>query len=331
MVSIAVGLVLAAGVILLIGRASGFAKLADRLEEADPAWILAAVAVQCVSITGYVIAFRATIGREGARVGPWTATHIVLASLGATRLLAAAGAGGLAVNYWALRRLTIDPRESVIRVLALNTLLYGIFGLVGFVAAVALLASGTAPPALAITWIVVVPACLVAARFVSQPGRLERLAWEPGPDATGPRFRLMLRRGSATIIAAVGRVRAAVAEPRGHAALLAGCGLYWAGDIACLGFGLRAFDIDVSLGVVVLGYVTGYAANVLPLPTGGVGGVDAAMTFALAALGVPLQDALAGVIAYRFVGFWLPTIPAAWALVTLPRLGRSLEEGATPV
>jgi len=56
-----------------------------------------------------------------------------------------------------------------------------------------------------------------------------------------------------------------------------------------------------------------------------VGGVDAAMTFALHALGVPLEGALAGVIAYRFIGFWLPTIPAVWALITLPALGRTLE------
>jgi len=39
----------------------------------------------------------------------------------------------------------------------------------------------------------------------------------------------------------------------------------------------------------------------------------------------PLEGALAGVIAYRFIGFWLPTIPAAWALITLPALGRTLE------
>jgi uncharacterized membrane protein YbhN (UPF0104 family) len=69
-------------------------------------------------------------------------------------------------------------------------------------------------------------------------------------------------------------------------------------------------------------------ANVLPLPTGGVGGVDAAMTFALNALGVPLEDALAGVIAYRFIGFWLPTIPAVVALVRLPQLGRALSKVA---
>ena len=35
--------------------------------------------------------------------------------------------------------------------------------------------------------------------------------------------------------------------------------------------------------------------------------------------------ALAGVIAYRAIGFWLPTIPGVVALVRLPQLGRVLD------
>jgi glycosyltransferase 2 family protein len=101
--------------------------------------------------------------------------------------------------------------------------------------------------------------------------------------------------------------------------------LYWLGDMATLYAGLRAFGVHTSAAQIALAYTTGYVANLLPLPTGGVGGVDAAMTYALHVLGVPLDSALAGVIAYRFFGFWLPTIPAAWAFFTLPSLGRTLE------
>ncbi len=53
------------------------------------------------------------------------------------------------------------------------------------------------------------------------------------------------------------------------------------------------------------------------------------MTYALNLLGVPLQDALAGVVAYRFVGFWLPTIPGSGRSFRLPRLGRTLEATRT--
>jgi uncharacterized membrane protein YbhN (UPF0104 family) len=323
-ISLIVGLLLAAGVILLIGKVSGYAKLTGTLRDASPGWLVAGLAAQAASLVGYVLAFRSILGGGRRRtVGMGTSAHIVLASLGATRLLAAAGAGGLAVNYWALRKLGVAARESVIRVLALNTLLYAIFGTIGMVSAAVLLVNGGAPRALALTWIVVVAGCFVAARVVSSPSRAGRLSREPPPD--GGRTRVFLRRGFAMAVAAVARVREDLAHPRGHRELIGGSLLYWVGDIACLWMGLRAFGIHTSAGVVVLGYATGYVANVVPLPTGGVGGVDAAMTFALHALGVPLEGALAGVIAYRFIGFWLPTIPAAWALITLPGLGRTLE------
>jgi uncharacterized protein (TIRG00374 family) len=134
-----------------------------------------------------------------------------------------------------------------------------------------------------------------------------------------------LRKGFAVAVVALTRTRAILLTPHRHVPVMGGALGYWVADIACLAFGLRAFDVDVAPGVVVLAYATGYVANILPLPTGGVGGIDAAMTFSLHLLGVPLQDALAGVVAYRFAGFWLPTIPGVWALVRLPRLGRTLE------
>jgi uncharacterized protein (TIRG00374 family) len=324
-ISIVVGLLLAAGVVLMIGKASGFAKLTDRLREAHASWLTLALLAQAASIAGFVAAFRGMVALGGRiRLGAGVTSHVVLASLGATRLLAAAGAGGLAVNYWALRRLGVAARGSVVRVLVLNTVLYAVFGLAGAVPAVVLLVSSSAPAGLTIPWIAVVTFCVVAAAWVTNAKRAERLARDPGPRAHGSRLVTTLRRGFASAVAAVIATRAVFRAPRRHAGLLGGAVTYWAGDIACLWLGLRAFDVEVGVATVVLGYATGYVANLLPLPTGGVGGVDAAMTFALNALGIPLQDALAGVIAYRFIGFWLPTIPAVVALVRLPRLGREL-------
>ena len=55
----------------------------------------------------------------------------------------------------------------------------------------------------------------------------------------------------------------------------------------------------------------------LPLPVGGVGGVDAAMTYALTLVGVPLGTALLAVFAYRFFTFWLPFLPGVVAGATV--------------
>ncbi len=324
--SVVIGALLATGVVLLLGRASGFAKFVDRLREAHAGWLIVGILVQVLSILAYVVAFRAiTAHPEGVHLPLVATSQIVLAGLGATRLLAAAGAGGLAVNYWGLRRSGIGARESVARVLTLNTVLYAIFGAIGMTTAAILWATGDAPAGLAIPWIAVIGGCATAAVYVSSPRRAGRLSHEPPARADTGRLGAVIRTGFATAVVALVRTRAVIAAPRRHAAILAGSLGYWVSDITCLWIGLRAFDVHVGLGVVILAYATGYVANVLPLPTGGVGGIDAAMTFALNLLGVPLEDALAGVVAYRFVGFWLPTIPGVVALIRLPRLGRLLE------
>jgi uncharacterized protein (TIRG00374 family) len=104
--------------------------------------------------------------------------------------------------------------------------------------------------------------------------------------------------------------------------------VYWVGDVACLWAALQSVGRPLPLAELVLAYATGYAATILPLPFGGVGGVEAAMTYALTAVGVPLAPALVAVAVYRLFGFWVPTVPALAALALLPRAGRALERAA---
>ena len=53
--------------------------------------------------------------------------------------------------------------------------------------------------------------------------------------------------------------------------------------------------------------------------------MDAALTFALTAVGLPLALALVAVGVYRLFAFWEPTVPALAALVFLPHAGNRLE------
>jgi hypothetical protein len=110
-----------------------------------------------------------------------------------------------------------------------------------------------------------------------------------------------------------------------HRAAVLGPPVYWFGDMLCLWAALRAFDVRLSPLLLVLVYASGYVANFLPLPTGGIGGVDAATAFAITAVGVPLSQALLGVFAYRFFSFLLPTLPAIIAIPTLRKAGTELD------
>ena len=104
--------------------------------------------------------------------------------------------------------------------------------------------------------------------------------------------------------------------------------LFWIGNLVCLWAALRSVGIALPLAELVLAYATGHVAAIAPLPFGGVGGVDAALTYALTVVGVSLAPALVGVAVYRLFSFWLPTIPGIAALVLLPRAGRRLEAAA---
>ena len=317
LLALALAALVAVGVALLLGKAAGYATLLDSLREANLAWLAVCLVGEIIAYIGYVLAFR---GMASVAAGPnfdlRTSATIVFASLGATRLLAAGGAGGLALDYWALRRAGAPRHEAVIRVLALNTLLYALFGAAAWAAALVLMLGGhEVPLAMALPWLIGIPACFIAAAAVSSPRGAARLRRHD---------HRRLRAALADAVGGVVLVRALVLRPRANAKPLAGSFFYWAGDLLCLWAGLQAFGAEAALAGVVLGYATGYVATLLPLPTAGVGGVDAAMTFALVAVGVPLAPALLGVFAYRLFSFWLPTLPGLAVLPTLPRLGTRL-------
>ena len=65
-----------------------------------------------------------------------------------------------------------------------------------------------------------------------------------------------------------------------------------------------------------MAYFVGQLGNTLPLP-GGVGGVEGALLGALVAFGAPAGPALAGVLTYRALAFWLPTVPGVVASIRM--------------
>jgi uncharacterized protein (TIRG00374 family) len=103
-------------------------------------------------------------------------------------------------------------------------------------------------------------------------------------------------------------VRTAIGLARERRLGLLGAAAYWGFDIAVLGLSFRAFGQVVPVAVLVMGYFLGALGSLLPLP-GGIGGIEGGMIGAFVAFGVPGGRAVVGVLAYRAISFWLPTIP----------------------
>jgi uncharacterized membrane protein YbhN (UPF0104 family) len=328
--TVGIALLLAGGAVTLVGRAADFDEILDALRQADKLWFPVCLVGLFCAYAGYILGYREVARMHGGPSLPlWTVARIVGIGFGANVLGSAAG--GLAVDFWALHRAGAGIHDAARRVLGFNTLEWALLGTGASVAAVAVLAGAGsgAPLAMTLSWIIVVPVCMVAAVWISSPRRRHRFATPgaPDPGALGrsPKRRLarvwaQARKGLADAIGGVLVVRHLVTHPRRHRAGILGFAVYWFGHLFTLYAALRAFGVEeVDLAPLVLAFATGYVATALPLPGGGSGGIEAALAFSLHAVGVPLAPALLGALVYRFFTFWLPILPA---LALFPAIGR---------
>jgi len=299
---------------------NGLASTWRRVEGGNAWWVLAAVALEVLSFAGYVALFRAVFIRGYGRVRWRESYEITMAGLAASRLFAAAGAGGLALTAWALRRSGMEARVVACRMVAFTVLLYVIYAgsmlLDGIGLRTGLFPGGGS---FAIT---IIPA-VVAALLLGGVGavallprdverRLER--WASG---SGRVARWVARALTGPALAASG-VRTAIALVRTRDPLLLGAPAWWGFDICVLWASFHAFGSPPPFTVIWMAYFVGMLGNLLPLP-GGVGGVDGGMIGALAAFGVDLNLAVVSVLVYRGIAFWLPTLPGALAYLQLRR------------
>ena len=308
-ISVRRALVMVAGAALLVGSivliAPAIADLPDawhRLEHGDGRWLLFALVLEALSFLGHAILFRAVGLDERGRIDLRASVEITLAGHAATRLLASAGAGGIALTAWAMRRAGLDRATVGARMTTFLVLLYSIYmgALVvgGLGLATGVLAGGgsaaiTVVPA--IFGASVIGVALAAQRIRPGEGRVRRVL---APVAQGVRdARGLIRTGNAGLVGAL---------------------MWWAFDIAVLWACFEAFGASPAIGVLVVAYFVGTLANTLPLP-GGIGGVEGGMIGALVAFGVEADLALIAVLAYRGFAFWLPIVPGAIAFVTLRR------------
>lgn len=335
LLAVAVAIALVAGVVGVIGHIADFDRLRAALDRIDPAWLAPAVTGKIAGYTGYILAYRDVAAmRGGPRLPVWALVRIVGIGFGA--FVAGSAAGGLAVDWWALRRAGCGGHDALSRVIGFNTLQWAALGTFAALAGVAVVAGDApeVPSAMALAWLVGVPLCFAGGLWASAPGRIDRLS-RVSPlrplERVTPRAVVRwawagLRAGLADAIGGLRYVRPALWHPVRHRAGILGYALYWVGDLFTLYACVRAFGADLGLEALVLAYATGYVATALPLPVGGAGGVDAAMTLALTAVGLPLAEALLISVTYRGISFWLPIAPALALLPTAPRLSRDLAQ-----
>jgi uncharacterized protein (TIRG00374 family) len=299
----------------------GLRETWNRIGHGNAWWLGLGAAFEVCSFFGYVALFRAVFVRGKSPIDWRESYQITMAGLAATRLFAAAGAGGVALTAWALRRSGLAARTVACRMIAFMALLYGVYMATLVVCGLGLYLGvfpGHAP--FAITVIPAIFGGVVIALFLAfslLPADFEGLTgrWMRGAGKGSRLARRLLATAPAT--AATG-VRTAISLVRSKDPYLLGAIGWWGFDIAVLWACFHAFGAAPPQAVIVMAYFVGMLGNTLPLP-GGIGGVDGGMIGAFTAFGVSVDVSIVAVLAYRAFAFWLPTLPGAVAYLQLRR------------
>ena len=296
---------------LVLPQLAGARHAVDVLDDVEPAWLVAGVVLEILSIVAFARLTWTLLPPESRPSMP-TAVRITLSSLGLSHVIPGGTAAGTSLGYRLLTNAGASGPEAGFAIasqglgsaVVLNAVLWaglivsiparGFDPLYGTAAILGGLLLATVGVAILLATRgedrVISVSCRVAGHlpFVDEgivAGALRRVAEQLRTLRGQPRVLL-----KATFWAAAN----------------------WLLDMAALAVFLAAFGATVPVDGLVVSYGVAYVLAAIPITPGGLGVVEATLTALLVGFGVPRAQALVGVVSYRVANFWLP-IPAGAA------------------
>ncbi|MET7571815.1 lysylphosphatidylglycerol synthase transmembrane domain-containing protein [Streptomyces sp. NPDC005492] len=271
---------------------------ADRLAVADRDWLLVAGAA---AVSTWVCAAITQQGAVTERLPAGRLVMVQFAACAANHVLPA-GVGASAVNLRFLTRCGLTTARSA-TALAVKA---AAGGLVRFALAIVLLLAMPGTPRLS-------PAVPRDALALSIAGCAVVAI------LAVTLIRPLRHRAGRTLRRVLTDVRAVHGSPSRACALWGGAVGFALLHATVLIAVVRALEVTVPAGHILLAYLLASGAAVL-LPTpGGLGSLDAALVLTLTAAGAPGATALSAVFGYRMLTAWLPLLPGLLALALLAR------------
>lgn len=268
-------------------------NVAQVLNRAEWGWALGVLGFTMLSIAGASLVIT---GAVTARLS-FFRTYLTQLAVAFTGLVAPSAIGNIALNLRYLQRAGVDPAVAGGSVglaqLAQFSSYFVLLLLSSVLAGTGQQASFTPPLAAVIGLIVAVALLLVA------------LAVPAGRRLVMGRFLPVVRR-------VVPRVVAIFQDPRKVVTLFSGALLLDMSFVAALTCATRAFGATPPVAAVAVVYFAGaIIGSAVPTP-GGLGGVEAALSAGLVAVGLDPSSAVSSVVLFRLCTYWLP-IPFGWA------------------
>jgi len=263
------------------------------LADAQWEWAVAVVGFTALTIAGASLVIT---GAVTARLS-FIRTYLTQLAVAFSGLVAPSAIGNIALNLRYLQKAGIDPAVaggSVGLAQLAQFSSYFVLLLISSVLAGTGPQASFTPPLPAIIGLIVVVALLLLA-----------LAVPAGRRLILGRFLPLLRR-------VVPRVIAIFQDPRKVVTLFCGALLLDLSFVAALTCATRAFGATPSIPAVAVVYFAGaIIGSAVPTP-GGLGGVEAALSAGLVAVGLSPGIAVSSVLLFRLATYWLP-IPFGWA------------------
>jgi uncharacterized membrane protein YbhN (UPF0104 family) len=271
-------------------------------------WVAAAVLLELGSCFSFVIVFRAFFDQVPARL----ARQVAWTEMASGALLPGGGITSYALGGVLLNRAGMSRHRIIVRS-------GGVFWLTSAANACALIVGvllllthvGYGPHGFALTWIpllVVVPLTLLIAispRLAA--GRDEHHPWMSAiVDGVADAWRSAFH-PSWRLLGAVGYL---------------GC------DMAVLLCIFRGLGYHADCGALMLGYLVGYCATIVPIPAG-IGVIEGGLGGALILYGTPAAQTVAAVLMYHAIAFWVPSLGGLGAYTALVTHARRTSHAAT--
>ncbi|HVM67555.1 MAG TPA: lysylphosphatidylglycerol synthase transmembrane domain-containing protein [Acidimicrobiales bacterium] len=321
---------LAAGTVALLGEAGGpmLSKSVRTLDHLNWAWVPLAVAAEAGSMAAFARSQRRLLRAGGGSRLPMGSVLAVTYAGNAVSASLPFSGSGLATGYTYRR---YNERGINAAVAAWALAVSGMFSSFAFAlvlagGAVASRSATATSLGLTAAALALLPSLVVVAALRSMAARrrlnaafarLTRLArrasGHPRPGAEGSFERLLDRMATLRL------------PGRQYAEVLGLAVWNWAADCLCLAAAIRATGSHVPWHGLLLAYGAGMSAGSIGLTPGGLGVIEAALAAALTATGISGEHALAAVLVYRLVSFWLVMACGWGAMAALAHQHRRAE------
>ncbi|MCU1456550.1 MAG: hypothetical protein JWL73_642 [Actinomycetia bacterium] len=298
--SAAYAVVVGVGILLLVRQAPTIARGIVTIPSGNPVGLALTLLFGASTYFAAAVALKAACGRK-LSLRRTTAVQVAAAC---TNRIAPMGLGGMATNLQYLERDGASRGEAVTAI-GITSIASFVVHLTGTVAVLMMLHRSVGLPSLGVSVPMSPFALSLGAIGVTLVAALIA-------RCLGPRIMSSIREAWSGV---AGMAR----DRRRVALLLAGTIGVTLGHALAFAAAVAAFGVHVPILTLIAVFLAGSAIGAAAPTPGGLGAVEAALVAGLATVGVAAAPAVAGVLAFRLITYWLPIVPGAFALKILRR------------